>query len=111
MTYISRLQSVQVCLSFLPPFRVRPKLTPSPFPSPQSAIETQIRKIAKEDPNKRVGIITFSDSVTIFGDCGESPVVVAGDNLKEIDYLMEKGYVSVLLLILCFIFLFFVLFS
>ena len=93
VTYISRLQSVQVCPS---PLSLPPPPPPSPSPHPlllQSAIETQIRKIAKEEPNKKVGIITFSDSVTIFGDCGEPPVVVAGDNLKDIDYLMEKGYV------------------
>jgi hypothetical protein len=72
VTYVSRLQSVQ------------------------TAIEKQIREIAKKNPNKRVGLVTFSDSVTLLGDCGEPPLVIAGDHLKNIDYLMEQGPKNVL---------------
>ncbi|KAH3766543.1 circularly permutated Ras protein 1 [Pelomyxa schiedti] len=47
----------------------------------QAAIEAQIKRLAQERPDSRVGIIAFSNEVRVFGDCGSSEQVVAGDRL------------------------------
>ncbi len=57
----------------------------------KAAIEKQIRVIAQTDPNKRVGLITFSNEVKILGDCGNPPLVVAGDHLHSFEGLLEIG--------------------
>ena len=66
-TYVSRLQCIQ------------------------ASIEGQIRNIAKTTPNKKVGLITFSNEVTLLGDCTKAPITVAGDKLHDFHGLMEIG--------------------
>jgi len=72
VTYVSRLQCVQ------------------------ASIENQIQNVARSDPNKRVGLITFSNEVTILGDCGSPPINVAGDRLDSREYLLELGEKTIL---------------
>lgn len=57
----------------------------------QIAIEAQIKKIARETPEKRVGIITFSDEVTLIGDGTQEPVVISGEKLNSWERLGEIG--------------------
>jgi len=67
VTYVSRLQSIQ------------------------AAIEEQIRKIVRTEPNKRIGLITFDSDVKILGDCSGPAVTIAGDDLYCFDKLLELG--------------------
>ena len=67
VTYISRLQCVQ------------------------ASIEKQIQSFAKDNPNKKIGIITFNNEVTIIGDGTTSPVIIGGDKLDNFDTLLEEG--------------------
>jgi len=57
----------------------------------QIAIEAQIKKIARETPEKRVGLITFSDEVTLIGDGEQAPVVISGEKLSSWEKLGEIG--------------------
>eukprot|EP01126_Amoeba_proteus_P021701 TRINITY_DN2209_c0_g1_i2.p1 TRINITY_DN2209_c0_g1~~TRINITY_DN2209_c0_g1_i2.p1 ORF type:complete len:574 (-),score=157.19 TRINITY_DN2209_c0_g1_i2:286-2007(-) len=64
VTYVSRLQCVQ------------------------AAVSDQIERMAKENPNKRVAIVTFGNDITIFLPDGRSHVVT-GDHLYDYDYLLS----------------------
>jgi uncharacterized ubiquitin-like protein YukD len=66
-TYISRLQCVQ------------------------AAIEAQIMQMAEVEPDKKVGLVTFSNDVNIHGDSTQVPQVVAGDKLSDYEYLRKNG--------------------
>ncbi|XP_053396238.1 uncharacterized protein LOC123552632 [Mercenaria mercenaria] len=63
VTYISRLQSVQ------------------------AAIDHQLQEMAREYPNRRVALVTFSNEVTVIGDGKVDPVAIAGDKLGNQDTL------------------------
>jgi hypothetical protein len=70
ITYVSRLQ----CL--------------------QAAIENNLGGLLKASPNRKIGIVTFNDEVTCYGDCTREPVKVSGNNLSdyaEIVKLAEKS--------------------
>jgi hypothetical protein len=68
VTYISRLQCVQ------------------------ASIEKQIEHFKKENPNKKIGLITFNNEITVIGD-GTSPqaTIISGDKLNNFDTLLEEG--------------------
>ena len=66
-TYISRLQCVQ------------------------AAIESQIMDMTENNPNKKVGFVTFSNDVHIVGDGSEVPQVISGDKLSDYEYLKKNG--------------------
>jgi hypothetical protein len=67
VTYISRLQCVQ------------------------AAIEAQIMDMSEKAPEKKVGLVTFSNDVNIHGDCSQVPQVVSGDKLNDYEYLRKNG--------------------
>ena len=48
-----------------------------------SAIESQLKNIKKNDPQKRVGFVTFNDEVTILGDKNTLNVNIVGDKLNH----------------------------
>lgn len=66
-TYISRLQCVQ------------------------AAIEAQLLEMKNKSPEKKVGLVSFSNDVNIHGDCTQPPLVVSGDKLKDFDFLQKNG--------------------
>lgn len=66
-TYISRLQCVQ------------------------AAIESQIMDMNEKAPEKKVGLVTFSNDVNIYGDCSQVPLVVSGDKLNNFEFLKKNG--------------------
>jgi len=57
----------------------------------QAAVEQKILKLAQEYPNKRVGLITFSDEVTVIGDGSQASFTVAGDRLDSWDQIQEAA--------------------
>eukprot|EP00727_Mastigamoeba_balamuthi_P005505 m51a1_g1574 hypothetical protein (906) ;mRNA; f:87526-90624 len=60
----------------------------------QIAIEEQIRRISRETPGRRVGLIAFSSEVTVYGDGQQEALTVAGDRLGSWEQLMQlaAGY-------------------
>eukprot|EP00457_Paulinella_chromatophora_P000582 gb/GEZN01000582.1/.p1 GENE.gb/GEZN01000582.1/~~gb/GEZN01000582.1/.p1 ORF type:complete len:1127 (+),score=207.51 gb/GEZN01000582.1/:42-3422(+) len=63
ITYVSRLQ----CL--------------------QAAVDSQLTSLARQHPNYRVGLLSFSDEVLFHGDCSQPAQTVAGDKLLEDEQL------------------------
>lgn len=54
-----------------------------------AAIENQLTEIVKNDPNKRVGIVTFNNEVVVFGDCSMDAKHILGEKLYKHDAIME----------------------
>jgi hypothetical protein len=42
----------------------------------QAAISSNIKKITKDSPNIKVGLVTFNSNVTIFGDCSSKIIKI-----------------------------------
>jgi len=57
----------------------------------QAAVDQQLETWRKEQPNRRVGIVTFNREVTVFGDGFSQPEVITGDKLSKHDELMQIG--------------------
>jgi hypothetical protein len=66
-TYVSRLQCVQ------------------------SAIDSQLGEMKKNYPDRKIGLVTFNNEVTIIGDGIKEPVIVTGDKLHNYDFLLKNG--------------------
>ena len=49
----------------------------------QAAITSNIKKIAKDSPNVKVGLVTFSSAVSIYGDCFSKTININELNDKE----------------------------
>ena len=41
-------------------------------------------------PKRKVGLVSFSNQVTIIGDGTQIPKVIAGDRLSDMDYLLKE---------------------
>jgi len=67
VTYVSRLQSVK------------------------AAIDSQLEKMQREQPNRKVGIVTFNNEVTVVGDGTKTPETITGDKLYNFDQLVNLG--------------------
>ncbi len=46
--------------------------------------------MAKNQPNKLVGLVTFNNEVTLFGDGSIQPVIIAGDFLYKAEEIRNK---------------------
>ena len=64
MTYVSRLQCVQ------------------------SAIDSQLENMQKNNAERKIGLVTFNNEVTIIGDGTQAPQTVTGDKLFNHDFLL-----------------------
>mmetsp|Transcript_57313 Transcript_57313/g.78154 ORF Transcript_57313/g.78154 Transcript_57313/m.78154 type:complete len:794 (-) Transcript_57313:139-2520(-) len=67
VTYISRMQAVQ------------------------AAINAQLSAMAEESPDRVVGLVTFSSSVTVYGDGTGTPTIISGNRLDDLDELIKAG--------------------
>ena len=47
--------------------------------------------MAKNQPNKLVGLVTFNNEVTLFGDGSMQPVTITGDFLYKADEIRNKS--------------------
>jgi hypothetical protein len=65
ITYVSRLQ----CL--------------------QAAIENNLTGLVKASPNRKIGIVTFNNEVTCYGDCTKEPIKINGNNLGDYDQIVK----------------------
>mmetsp|Transcript_35531 Transcript_35531/g.69696 ORF Transcript_35531/g.69696 Transcript_35531/m.69696 type:complete len:750 (+) Transcript_35531:32-2281(+) len=57
----------------------------------QAAVDDQITGLQKKRPNCRVGLITFSNDVTIIGDGSKTEEVITGDKLNDMEFLQQAG--------------------
>lgn len=40
---------------------------------------------------RKLGIVSFNNEVTVYGDGGQNPQTVAGDKLMDYEFLMSNG--------------------
>ena len=45
----------------------------------------------KNNPDRKIGLVTFNNEVTIIGDGLKDPVTVTGDKLYNHEYLLNNG--------------------
>ncbi|KAH3767756.1 circularly permutated Ras protein 1 [Pelomyxa schiedti] len=57
----------------------------------QAAISTQLETLARERPERTVGLVSFNNDVTVFGDGTATPITVAGDKLDNYDELVRQS--------------------
>jgi len=67
VTYVSRLQCVQ------------------------AAVQNQIDQMANGAKERKVGVVTFNNEVTVIGDGTQNPQVITGDKLDNFDWLAQNG--------------------
>lgn len=41
--------------------------------------------------NRKVGVVTFNNEVTVLGDGTKNPLTITGDRLNDYDYLLKTG--------------------
>ena len=42
-------------------------------------------------PDRKIGLVTFNNELSIIGDGSQDPVTVAGDKLEDYDFLIKNG--------------------
>ena len=47
--------------------------------------------MAKTTPERKVGLVQFSNEIVVAGDGSKPPEVVAGDKLLNYEFLLENG--------------------
>jgi len=57
----------------------------------KSAVQIQIKKLSEENPNCVVGLLTFSESVTVYGDGSVPPKTIETNLLSNWDGLLSMG--------------------
>ncbi|XP_071942293.1 circularly permutated Ras protein 1-like isoform X2 [Antedon mediterranea] len=70
---------------------VQPKTYISRLQAMQSAIDTQLTRMEREQPDKRVGIVAFNNRVIVVGDGSNPPVILHEEQLLENDVVVEVG--------------------
>ncbi len=45
----------------------------------------------KNNPERKIGLVTFNNEVSIIGDGTKQPVTIAGDKLYDYDLLLQNG--------------------
>ena len=48
----------------------------------------------KNNPDRKIGLVTFNNEVTIIGDGTKQPLTVTGDKLQNYDFLLKNGVES-----------------
>lgn len=59
-----------------------------------AAIESQLTEMKNETPNRKVGLITFNNEVTIIGDASQNPNIITGDKLSNFEACLSEGISS-----------------
>ena len=57
----------------------------------KAAIESQIDEMSKGAQDRKVGIITFNNEVSVIGDGTQDPQTITGDHLNDLEYLKNNG--------------------
>ena len=57
----------------------------------QAAVDGQLKGLSKSSPNDKVGLITFSNEVTVYGDATQPAEVLAGNHLFDVEKQKQLG--------------------
>jgi len=50
-----------------------------------------IKDMQKKNPDRKVGLVTFSGDVCIIGDGTMAPTTIAGDKLNDFNFIKGNG--------------------
>lgn len=50
--------------------------------------------MAKNAPNRKIGLVTFNNEVTVIGDGTKHPQTISGDKLLDFEFLRTNGIQS-----------------
>jgi len=45
----------------------------------------------KKNPDRKIGLVTFNNEVTVIGDGTKDPITITGDKLYNYDFLLKNG--------------------
>ena len=57
----------------------------------QAAIDQQITDMNNGAVDRKLGIVSFNNEVTVYGDGSKDSQVITGDKLNDYDYLIQNG--------------------
>lgn len=57
----------------------------------QAAIEHQINDMKNGAKDRKIGIVSFNNEVTVVGDGAQDPQIINGDKLDDYEFLMKNG--------------------
>merc|ERR1719198_2285327 len=57
----------------------------------QAAIDQQINDMSNGASDRKMGIVSFNNEVTVFGDGAQDPMTIGGDKLMNQEFLMTNG--------------------
>ena len=58
----------------------------------QAAIDQQITEMTNGAVDRKLGIVSFNNEVSVYGDGAKDPQHIAGDKLADYDYLIQNGH-------------------
>ena len=58
----------------------------------QAAIDQQITDMSNGAQNRKIGVVSFNNEVTVYGDGNQDPVTIGGDKLFDQEFLMTNGH-------------------
>lgn len=57
----------------------------------QAAIDQQIKDMGNGASDRKLGLVSFNNEVTVVGDGASDPQIITGDKLFDYDFLIENG--------------------
>jgi hypothetical protein len=57
----------------------------------QAAIEHQINDMKNGAKDRKIGIVSFNNEVTVVGDGAQDPQIINGEKLDDYEFLMKNG--------------------
>lgn len=58
----------------------------------QAAIDQQLTDMANGAQDRKIGLVSFNNEVTVVGDGTADPQVITGDKLENYDWLIANGH-------------------
>lgn len=62
--------------------------------SVQQSIKTQIKEMAENHPDRKIGIVTFTNYIDIIGDGSVKPLRIEIDHMNDYNFLLKNAVVS-----------------
>ena len=60
-----------------------------------AAMETQMNEMKTTHPSRKVGLVTFNNDVTLFGDGKADPKFIAGDKLYKFEVFLHNDLICI----------------
>jgi len=58
----------------------------------QAAIDQQLTDMANGAADRKLGLVSFNNEVSVIGDGAQDPQIITGDKLEDYDFLINNGH-------------------